>query len=292
MRMERRRTLGGGMDEEVLLSNDSREAIRVRVEIECAADFKDVFEVRGYQEGAERGELVEEAEDGVLRFAYRQGEFQRGTMVRVSGEGMEALAESGCVSLEVLLEPETTCAVLVSVTLEEDGREVRRARRPALLYGVVPSLETSWEALRRSWEKSVKDLEALSFEDEEGLLVPAAGAPWYMALFGRYALIIAFQTMPLTPEPAKKTLRALARYQAGEFNDFRDAEPVKVLHELRSGELAFFGETPHSPYYGTVDVTPLLLILPRSRARPEKPASPTGPGLARRFLGDRAFGRS
>lgn len=107
----------------------------------------------------------------------------------------------------------------------------------------------------------MEDLEVLSFEVEEGLLVPAAGAPWYMALFGRDALITAFQTMSVTPEPAKNTLRALARYQAGGFNDFRDVEPGKVLHELRFGELAFFGEIPHSPYYGTVDATPLFLIL-------------------------------
>jgi glycogen debranching enzyme len=91
--------------------------------------------------------------------------------------------------------------------------------------------------------------------------VPAAGAPWYMALFGRDALITAYQTMVLGSGPAKNTLRALARNQAGERDDFRDAEPGKIPHELRVGELAFFGEIPHSPYYGTVDATPLFLIL-------------------------------
>jgi len=82
-----------------------------------------------------------------------------------------------------------------------------------------------------------------------------------MALFGRDALITGYQTMILGPEPAKNALRALARYQAAERDDFRDAEPGKIPHELRVGELAFFGEVPHSPYYGTVDATPLFLIL-------------------------------
>jgi len=107
----------------------------------------------------------------------------------------------------------------------------------------------------------VQDLEELSFDVGEGLIVPAAGAPWYMALFGRDALITAYQTMILSPEPAKNTLRALARYQALERDDFRDAEPGKIPHEIRHGELACFGEVPHSPYYGTADATLLFLIL-------------------------------
>jgi glycogen debranching enzyme len=256
----RRRFLGGGMDEEILLINESRVATEVRIELECAADFRDVFEVRGYRRVAERGEISEEARDGCLRFAYRRGGFRRGTVVRVSGEGIKPLVELGRLSFDVHLGPEESCAVHVSVVLEEGGSEVRW-RKPAPLYGEAPTLETGWEALRRSWERSVEDLEELSFDAGKGLIVPAAGAPWYMALFGRDALITAYQTMILSPEPAKNTLRALAGYQAMERDDFRDAEPGKIPHELRHGELAFFGEIPHSPYYGTVDATPLFLIL-------------------------------
>jgi glycogen debranching enzyme len=131
----------------------------------------------------------------------------------------------------------------VSVVLGEGGEEVRW-RRPAALYADAPILETGWESLQRSWERSLKDLESLALDVGDGLLVPAAGAPWFMALFGRDALITGYQTMMLGSEPAKNTLRALARYQATERDDFRDAEPGKILHELRVGELAFFrGDT-------------------------------------------------
>jgi glycogen debranching enzyme len=256
----RRRSLGGGMNEEILLTNEARETIQTRVELGCAADFRDVFEVRGYRRAVERGEISEEVGDGYLRFAYRRDGFRRGTVVWVSGEGVEPLVEPGRISFGVRLEPGEERAVRVSVVLEEGDEEVRW-RRPAPLYGEAPALETDWEVLRRSWERSVEDLEALSFDAGDGLLVPAAGAPWFMALFGRDALITGYQTMILSPEPAKNTLRALAGYQATQRDDFRDAEPGKIPHEIRHGELAFFGEIPHSPYYGTADATPLFLIL-------------------------------
>jgi glycogen debranching enzyme len=256
----RRRTLGSGMEEEILLANESGVAVEVRVEVECAADFRDVFELRGWREATERGEVLEEAKDGRLRFAYRRGGFRRGTVVRVEGEGVSPRAELGRLSVEVHLEPDETRAVRVSVELEEAGERVRLPGY-APLYAGAPELETESEALRRSWERSLEDLESLTFDAGGGLLVPAAGAPWFMALFGRDALITGYQATILGPEPAKNALRALARYQATEREDLRDAEPGKIPHELRRGELAYFGEIPETPYYGTVDATPLFLVL-------------------------------
>jgi glycogen debranching enzyme len=260
IRVVRRRALAGGMDEKILIRNDAREAIEAKVELECAADFRDIFDVRGYHRAAERGEISEEVGDGRLRFAYRRDGFRRGTVVRVSGEGMKPHAEPGRVSFGIRLEPGEERTASVSVVLEEGGEEVRWWR-PASLYGEAPILETVWEPLQRSWERSLEDLESLTLDVGDGLPVPAAGAPWYMALFGRDALITAYQTMILDPGPAKNTLRALARYQARERDDFRDAEPGKIPHELRVGELAFFGEIPQTPYYGTADATPLFHIL-------------------------------
>src|SRR5215218_1381207 len=254
----RRRRLGDGMEEEILLRNEAPGAVEVRVELWCAADFRDVFEVRGYRAAAGRGVLSERADEGYLRFGYRRGEFGRGTEVRVSE--VETVVEPGRIVFELRLEAGEERVVRVSVALEEGGEEVSWSRL-APLYREVPALETGWEELRRSWERSLEDLESLVLDVGEGLLVPAAGAPWFMALFGRDALITGYQTMILGPEPAKNALRALARYQAAERDDFRDAEPGKIPHELRVGELAFFGEVPHSPYYGTVDATPLFPIL-------------------------------
>jgi glycogen debranching enzyme len=90
--------------------------------------------------------------------------------------------------------------------------------------------------------------------------VPAAGLPWFVALFGRDSLIISLQNAIVHPEFARGALLVLARWQATERDDYRDAEPGKIHHELRRGELAHFKLIPHTPYYGTADATPLYLI--------------------------------
>ena len=92
------------------------------------------------------------------------------------------------------------------------------------------------------------------------VFVPAAGLPWFVALFGRDTLIVSLQTMIVYPEFAAGALEVLAEYQATERDDYRDAEPGKILHELRYGELAHFKLIPHTPYYGTADATPLYLV--------------------------------
>jgi glycogen debranching enzyme len=89
----------------------------------------------------------------------------------------------------------------------------------------------------------------------------AAGVPWYVALFGRDSIITALQTLAYDPEVARETLELLAHYQAHEVDEWRDAQPGKILHELRVGELAHLGQIPHTPYYGSIDATPLFLLL-------------------------------
>src|SRR5207244_8550354 len=91
--------------------------------------------------------------------------------------------------------------------------------------------------------------------------MPGGGLPWYMTLFGRDSLITAFEALPFQSEHAHATLQALADLQATEWDNFRDAEPGKIPHELRRGTLAAIGRIPHTPYYGTHDATALFLIL-------------------------------
>lgn len=256
----RRREVGRGMEETLELTNPLGEAAEVNVALDCAADFKDIFEVRGWRNGSGRGEFVQEVGDRFLRFSYRRGAFSRGTVVCVSGEGIEPVVGPGRISFDVRLESGENRTIFVSVILEEEDEEVRLPGRPPL-FGETPKLETDWGALREGWVRSVEDLESLAFDAGGGLLVPAAGVPWFMALFGRDALITGYGAMILSPEPAKNALRALVWWQAETRDDFTDAEPGKIPHELRAGELAYFGEIPESPYYGTVDATPLFLVL-------------------------------
>jgi glycogen debranching enzyme len=91
--------------------------------------------------------------------------------------------------------------------------------------------------------------------------IPAGGVPWYLSLFGRDSIIASLQFQIIDPDFARGALDRLAAFQADAIDDYRDAEPGKMPHELRHGELAFFGQIPHSPYYGTADATPLYLIL-------------------------------
>jgi glycogen debranching enzyme len=91
--------------------------------------------------------------------------------------------------------------------------------------------------------------------------MPAAGLPWFMAVFGRDSLLTSFQALPFAPELAATTLETLGLLQSRADDPFRDAEPGKIPHELRFGEMTAFEDTPHSPYYGTADATMLYLIL-------------------------------
>jgi glycogen debranching enzyme len=114
--------------------------------------------------------------------------------------------------------------------------------------------------LNRVLDRSLRDLRALrSYLDGKQFF--AAGVPWFVTLFGRDSLLVALQTLSFDPTMAEETLRLLAQHQGRKVDDYRDEQPGKILHEYRDGEMARTGEIPHSPYYGTVDATPLFLIL-------------------------------
>ena len=124
------------------------------------------------------------------------------------------------------------------------------------------SIETMDVLSERALERASADLRLLlNSGPGEGERYVAAGVPWFSCLFGRDSIITALQLLCVRPQVARSTLSILARLQAADFDDWRDAQPGKILHELREGELANASEIPHSPYYGTVDATPLWLML-------------------------------
>jgi len=121
-------------------------------------------------------------------------------------------------------------------------------------------LETDNELFNQLLERSLLDLRFLMEETPEGL-VPIAGTPWFACIFGRDSLITSLQTLMLNPQIAVATLRFLAKHQGTKVDLLHDEEPGKITHEMRKGEVAKLGEIPHSTYYGSVDSTPLFLIL-------------------------------
>ncbi len=124
------------------------------------------------------------------------------------------------------------------------------------------AIQTDHELFNLTLNRSLADLRLLINDGPaEGQRYVSAGVPWFTTLFGRDSLIASFQALAFRPQIAMETLEVLAAYQATEVDDWRDAEPGKILHELRTGEMAGAGELPHTPYYGSIDSTPLWLIL-------------------------------
>lgn len=262
--------VGDGLHEDMIVTNRSGDRLEAVAVLELATDFADLFEVRGRPRMERTVEVI--AHSSGVEFSYANDGFQRKTRVSFSESPS---VEGGTVEFALDLGPgETwsTCMHISCLGSESPQQWVCPFRpdyqntSPARFYRLIqeaPSLASDHEVLRRSYEQSIRDLAALHFPAVEGedWLIPAAGLPWFMAVFGRDSLISAFQALPFMPELARSTLLALAHLQAADFDDFRDAEPGKILHELRLGELSVTGALPFAPYYGSHDSTMLFLIL-------------------------------
>ena len=267
----RQRLIGDGIHEDVTVLNHDAGPLELTLRLEAASDFADLFEVKDALE--KKGEGYSRVDGETLVLGYRRDDFGRETVIRSSKPA--AIDENG-LTLEVRVEPHgewNTCLFIQPVT--EDGpiaikhRHGDERARPNIgvsleeFVASAPALESDWDPLEHVYDRSLVDLAALRFESPlfPGAALPAAGLPWFMTVFGRDSLITSFQALPFTPELAATTLRVLAARQATEDDPFRDAEPGKILHEIRFGELTRFGERPHSPYYGSADSTPLFLVL-------------------------------
>jgi glycogen debranching enzyme len=272
----RQRLVGDGFHEDVTVMNHGAEPAELHLRIEAAADFADLFEVKDALE--KKGEHSVRVEDGRLALAYRRDRFVRETWITASAPECE-LDERG-LSFHVRVAPRgewSTCVDVVPA-LSAGSEPLTRPlhghgdleAKPAGAAGLdewladAPSLDCDWQPLFGIYERSLVDLAALRFYPPilaEGQAFPAAGLPWFMAMFGRDSLITSYQALPFAAGLAKGTLISLALLQSRTDEAFRDAEPGKILHESRLGELTAFEERPHSPYFGSVDSTPLFLIV-------------------------------
>jgi glycogen debranching enzyme len=275
--IERERFVGDGMQDRLLLTNVSTHPLSFRVGIELGADFADIISVKEWDfslgdpsHASPLPPLVVPREDrDRRRFKLVDPDGFGTTHVLFSRQGE---SDGRGFAFPVSLAPRETWDLRIDVLVGERrperarvelhfGEERRRVQDSLSAWQVrVPQIRTGWVDLGLSFERSVADLAALRMRaDDAGAgRLPAAGMPWFMTVFGRDTLITCLQTFLFGSELARGALRELASLQAREDDPSRDAEPGKIVHEVRRGKCAvrWFDR-----YYGTVDATPLFLIL-------------------------------
>jgi len=279
--VRRERFVGDGMQDHVVVENETMGPLRLTLGLEFGADFADIMSVKEWDfslgdptHATPLPEPVEAEQDGDRNqyvLSDRDG-FGR-TQVILSQRGVRV---AGGVEYEVALGPRQRWELRVDVVTGRPGKALRAPRGVVRHFGEerarvrasldawqlhVPRIETSWDELEHAFGQSVNDLAALRMRTAEGdglSRLPAAGMPWFMTVFGRDTLITSLQTLLFGPELARGALRELAALQAKKDDPSRDAEPGKIVHEVRRGKAAvrWFDR-----YYGTVDATPLFLIL-------------------------------
>ncbi|MCW5622599.1 MAG: amylo-alpha-1,6-glucosidase [Burkholderiales bacterium] len=256
--------------ERLALRNFDEAPRRLRLEITFAADFADVFEVRGARR-QRRGTLhPAELGEAQVTLAYTGLDGQRRQTVLRFDPAPHVLTAERAV-FEVGLVPHEACALYLEIhcTAPDTGITPRRALLGALREAHralrfssmrAATLTSSNDIFNEALRRSVSDLHVLVTETPEGPY-PYAGIPWFSTVFGRDALITALETLWIDPVIARGVLRHLAANQASTLDPVADAEPGKILHEIRQGEMAQLGEVPFRRYYGSIDSTPLFLML-------------------------------
>ncbi len=287
------RSLDGGLHEDIDIHNYSQRSVCFNLEILIRSDFADIFEVKSGRTFTRAGIATRwSASARRLRSSYRNKDFGRALSVSVRNSHSAPQFANGRLAFEIRLPARGSWHACLLYRLQDRRRALtptrhcitqiqqsRIARRTADWRRRVLCVRTSSESANDLLQQAVTDLAALRMPQRGNEMLLAAGIPWYLALFGRDSLIVSIQTLLLDATFARGTLDVLGRLQARVRDDYRDAEPGKILHELRIGELAHFKRIPHTPYYGTADATILYLILLHAtwRASGER-------GLLRRHL--------
>ncbi len=291
--LSRDRLIGGGaLEETIRVVNHASRPLTIPLELDFGSDGADIFEVRGYPRAgrgtlrpvavtADRITFRYDGLDGRRRFTHLAFNLAARDVEPVEPVASDPL-DGASVRLRWALELDpgasgelrwTTWHTTAAIPVDPDDEAGLFPPIPIVTVDEGAGAYHAWERgtttvasdhelFNRVIKRSVADLRLLVNEGPgEDQRYIAAGVPWFATLFGRDALITAFQAVAFRPQIAVEILSVLASCQATEVDDWRDAEPGKILHELRTGEMAGTGELPHTPYYGSVDSTPLWLML-------------------------------
>ena len=253
----------------LVVHNFGPRPIDFRLEVNFAADFVDIFEVRGAMREQRGDMLPDEAQPDGTMLAYRglDGIVRR---TRLSFDPMPEMTSRRRADWNVALAPLETRTMQIAVHCQRDGQKPQASKRGDVVAAAsvqaevrrtqVAQIFTSNESFNDWVSRSRADIEMLVTETPQGSY-PYAGIPWFSTAFGRDGIITALQCLWLDPALAAGTLRFLAVNQATKLDPKADAEPGKILHETRKGEMAILGEVPFALYYGGVDSTPLFVVL-------------------------------
>ena len=274
------RTLGGGMHEDLDITNHGRKPVRFNLEIAIRSDFADVFEVKSRNRIVRRGRITTEWSDAKqeLRTTYRNQDFLRAVHDRRATRGTARRLRQWPAQLRSADRTRTQtwhCCLLYDLI---DGNRHFHAPHDCVAHAgetapaestgdwqrTVLKIRTSNEEFYRFYRQAIEDMAALRLPiagTDHMVFVPAAGpAVVHGAVRPRQPDRLVAEHPDLSRSSPAARWTCSGRWQAKERDDYRDAEPGKIMHELRYGELAHFKLIPHTPYYGTADATPLYLI--------------------------------
>jgi glycogen debranching enzyme len=282
----RTRGVSGAVHERTVVKNYDRSVLNFELTLGVGADFADIFELRGFLHGRSGQTRAPRQREGSVLFSYLGGDgVTRSTEVAYSvapdkvssssassdpGDRAAPVRALFTWGMELTPQEERTLELSYTPRTGKDQNERRLLAYEAETHRLNRSysgwaagstvVESDNDDFNALLERSALDLRALAVSYPTGRM-PIAGIPWFAVPFGRDSLITSLQTLCFRPELAVGTLRFLATYQGTKNDPWRDEEPGKIMHELRSGELTGLGVTPHSPYYGSVDSTPLFVML-------------------------------
>jgi glycogen debranching enzyme len=256
--------------EHVRVVNFGQEAVDITLTMEFGADYSDIFEVRGFHRARRGDYLPPQVSDRQLMFGYR-GLDRTVRSTRILFDPVPQRVTPERVDFKLSLQPQGESHVYATIACERDDRPAPTILDYFTAFRRTEDVNRQKECSRckvgttnplfNSWlDRSSSDLDMLNTRLPEGEY-PFAGLPWYATTFGRDGIITAWECLWLDPGMARGVLGFLAANQATDYDPSRDAEPGKILHEARNGELAELDEVPFRRYYGTVDATPLFIGL-------------------------------
>lgn len=265
--------LNGMVYDRILVKNYFSQTLALKLILKVDADYLDIFQVRNYVKEKRLGAILNpsKVKNGVILGYLGKDGVKRETELKIlTGEG-EIYKDR--IELSFKLKHKQEKELTISIIPRIEGQK--------LINKNIISFERAQKKLRsnyKKWEedsliiktdnknfnqlinRSLSDLKLLLTDLGEGF-IPIAGIPWYAVPFGRDSIIASLQTIVVNPKIARETLKTFAFFQGKEINGDREEEPGKIMHEIRFGELAHLNLIPHTPYYGTIDSTPLFLIL-------------------------------